>query len=133
MKSNTIIFAIIFLAVIFGGCGKKVSNKEDFQKYIIGTWVSGGEEVMSGYIVKYKYEFSDDGYCLHSVSTNGGEYIGETSMPYNIGTGIWDDSNEPRYFIGVGRYEFNLVDGNLVYEGTYIGGEEEVLILSKQS
>lgn len=134
MKSKTILnsLLIFILTIILLECNSKPKTENEFKDYVIGTWISSGEEVMSGYTVKYKYEINKDGTVVQSASTNGGEYVGAVSMPYRIGSGIWDDSKEKRFFINFGRYELNLVNGNLVYQGTYIGGEEEVLILSKE-
>lgn len=134
MKTKTLLIppVILVLTIFLWGCNSKPKTENEFKEDVIGTWISGGEEVMPGYTVKHKYEIRQDGTVVTSSSTNGGEYVGEVSMRYTIGTGIWDDSKETRYFIRFGRYEFNLVDGNLVYEGTYIGGEKEVLVLSKK-
>lgn len=134
MKSKTILkpILIFILTIILLGCNSEPKTESEFKDYVIGTWISGGEEVMPGYTVKQKYEIRQDGTVVISSSTNGGDYVCEVSTGYTIGSGIWDDSKETRYFIRFGRYEFNLVNGYLIYQGTYIGGEEEVIILSKE-
>lgn len=90
MENQTIIklFVIIVINIFLWGCNSKPATENEFKEDVIGTWLSGGEEVMSGYTVKHKYEIRKDGTVVMSTSTNGGAYVGEVSMRYTIGSGM---------------------------------------------